>query len=94
MNDVARVTEPSPVTMVVFGGDPDHVTTTCEIADRIFTDRINYVIASLNYGHYWGVEDRFEAATVEVSFPAFCQGLRTCLRSLKYVKLRLLSGEG
>ena len=95
MNDLARVTEPSPVTMVVFGGDPDHVTTTCEIADRIFTDRINYVIASLNYGHYWGVEDRFEAATVEVSFPAFCQGLREMsqdINAIKEVQFPQLSG--
>ena len=76
MNELARITEPGPVTLVVFSGESSHVSTTCEILDRAFTDRVDYVLANPNFEPYANIEERFEASTVAISLRGVCQGLR------------------
>ena len=76
INELARITEPAPVTLVVFGGESSYVSTTCEIIDRVFTDRVDFVFASPNFETYANIGERFEASSVAISFPSVCQGLR------------------
>ena len=76
MDELARITEPAPVTLLAFGGDSTHVSTTCEILDRVFTDRVDYVFASPNVETYSEIGERFEASSIPISFPSVCQGLR------------------
>ena len=76
LSELARITEPSPVTLVVFGGESDYVSTTCEILDRSFTDRLDYVFARPDIDHYTQIAERFDASVISVSLRDVCQGLR------------------
>ena len=76
MNELARITEPAPVTLIVFSGESDYVSTTCEIADRAFAHRVEYVFANLDLELYKGVIERFDASTVSITLPSVCHGLR------------------
>ena len=76
ISDLAIITEPSPVTLIIFGGEANYVSTTCEIADRAFTYRVDYVFANPNLKQYSGIAERFGASTVSIMFPEVCQGLR------------------
>ena len=76
MNDLAGITEPAPVTLVVFGGGARYISTTCEIVDRAFTDRVEYVFANPNPELYRGIADDFGASSVTISLSDVCQGLR------------------
>ena len=76
MNELAKITEPAPMTLIVFGGESSYVSTTCEIADRSFAHRIEYVFASPNTETYGDIAERFEASVVTIALPDVCQGLR------------------
>lgn len=76
LDELSRITEPAPVTLVVFGGESDHVSTTCEIVDRVFAERVDYVIANSQLDQYAELIDRFEASAISISFSSVCQGLR------------------
>ena len=86
MDELARLTEPAPVTLLVFGGDTSHVSTTCEILDRVFTDRVDYIFASSNWEPYTSIGERFEASTVPISFSSVCQGLREIRQGTEPIK--------
>ena len=36
IGDLATITEPSPATLIIFGGEASYISTTCEIVDRAF----------------------------------------------------------
>ena len=74
--ELALITEPTPSTLVIFSGDPAYVTTICEIADRVFLDRLDYVVATPDYASYESVSTRFDAANVAIPFGVVCEGLR------------------
>ena len=76
VRELAKITEPAPVTLVVFGGESTHVAAVCAMADKEFTDRIGYVIANDNYVAYDGVAEQFDATTVAIPFQAVCEGMR------------------
>ena len=76
MEQLAKVTEPNPVTFVVFGGPARQVSSTCEIADRVFTDRVEYVFACVDQERFKETSDELAAKSVSISLPSFCQGLR------------------
>lgn len=76
VNELATITEPTPVTLVVFGGETDYVSTTCEIVDRAFAHRVDYVFASPDLKQYSEIAKRFNASTVRIVLPDVCQGLR------------------
>ena len=76
MGELAGITEPAPVTLVVLGGGARYVATTCEIVDRAFTDRVEYVFASPNPELWMGIADDFGASSVTISLSDICQGLR------------------
>ena len=76
MNELASVTEPAPVTLIVFGGGARYVSTTCEVVDRAFTDRVEYVFASPDLGLYREVVDDFKVHSVAIKLLDVCQGLR------------------
>ena len=76
MNELAGITEPAPVTLVVFGGGSRYVSTTCEIVDRAFTDRVEYVFATPDLESYRDIADDFEASSVAITLSDICQGLR------------------
>ncbi len=76
MVDLATITEPSPVTLIVFGGETDYVSTTCEIVDRAFAHRVDYVFAGRNTDQYQHLIERFAATAVSITLPDVCQGLR------------------
>lgn len=76
MGELAKITEPAPVTFIVFGGEANYVSTTCEIVDRAFPDRVAYVFANLDTSLYQDSVARFEASSVAISLPSICQGLR------------------
>ncbi len=79
-DDLARITEPAPVTLVVLGGEPTHALTTCEVVDRVFTDRVDYVVANPDSEQYGDVVDRFTAANISITPASICQGLRDIQR--------------
>ena len=75
-DELAKITEPTPVTLIVLGGDPSHVLTTCEVIDRVFTDRVDYVIATPDLELYDTVIERFDAAAIAIPLASISQGLR------------------
>ena len=77
MGELARLTEPNPVSLVVFGGDPAWVATTCSIADRAFADRIGFVIATPDFETYANTAEQFNGAEISIPFRAVCEGLRS-----------------
>ena len=76
IGDLATITEPSPITVVIFGGETSYVSTICEIVDRTFAERADYVFASPHPNRYSDVSERFGACTVSITVPEVCQGLR------------------
>ena len=76
ISDLATITEPSPVTLVVFGGEANYVSTTCEIIDRAFAHRVDYVFANPYLKQHMEVAERFGASTVSIMLAEVCQGLR------------------
>ena len=89
MGELARITEPAPVTVVVFGGEVDYVSTTCEIADRAFARRVEYVFANLDVALYSEVARQFDATSVVITMPDVCQGFRELARdSLPQTEIR------
>ena len=76
ISDLATITEPSPVTLVIFGGEADYVSTTCEIVDRAFAHRVDYVFASPELKRHSEIAERFSASSVSIVLPEVCQGLR------------------
>ena len=79
MDDLAKITEPGPVTLLVLGGEPAIVSTTCEVIDRTFTDRIDYVFATPRVELYSDIVKRFDASAIPITFSTICQGLREAL---------------
>ena len=79
MGELARLTEPNPTSLVVFGGDPAWVATTCSIADRAFADRIGYVMATPDFEMYANTAEQFNGAEISIPFRAVCEGLRSTL---------------
>ena len=76
INDLASITEPSPATLFVFGGDEGQVSTICEVMDRAFVDRVDYVFATPDLKRYRESAERFGASTVSITLPEVSQGLR------------------
>ena len=76
LSELARMTEPRPVTLIVFGGEIDYVSTACEMMDRAFTERVDYVFTNLDSKKYRDLADRFKAARIPLSLPDICEGLR------------------
>lgn len=76
ISDLATITEPLPLTLVVFGGEANYVSTTCEIIDRAFADRVAYVFANPDLKQYNEVAERFDASPVCILLQEVCQGLR------------------
>ncbi len=76
INDLASITEPSPVTLVVFGGEKGYISTICEIVDRAFAHRVEYLFANPDMKYYREIAERFDASTVATALPDICQGLR------------------
>ena len=86
ISDLASITEPSPATLVIFGGEANYVSTTCEIVDRAFAHRVDYVFANPNLKRYREIAERFDASTVRIKLPEVCQGLRELLPDSGLVK--------
>ena len=80
MSELARITEPRPVTVVVFGGGADYVSTTCELTERAFAERVEYVFANTDLDPYEAIAERFDSPTVAIALPDVCQGLREIQR--------------
>ena len=76
ISELATITEPSPVTLVIFGGEANYISTTCEIVDRVFAHRVDYVFASPDLKQHSEIAKRFDASTVSIVLPEVCQGLR------------------
>ena len=76
MNELARITEPAPMTLIMFGGEARYLSTTCEIADRAFAHRVEYVFANPDSEMYREIAGRFDASIVSIALPDVCQGLR------------------
>ena len=76
LDELSRITEPAPVTLVVFGGEQGHVSTTCEVIDRAFAGRVDYVIVNSDLDQYGDVIEQFEASAISMSFSSVCHGLR------------------
>ena len=83
MNELARLTEPAPVTVIVFSGDAQHVTTTCEVIDRTFAYRVDYVFASQDVTTFENLVDSFDATAIAISLPDVCHGLRELGRDVE-----------
>ena len=76
MKVLSGITEPAPVTVVIFGGEANYVSTVCEIADRAFAERVDFVFANPNPAQYQEVARRFTGHSVTINLPQVCQGLR------------------
>ena len=76
LNELARITEPAPVTLLVFGGDHQYVSTVCEAADRAFAHRAEYIFANSELEQYQEIAERLDASSVPIALPEVCQGLR------------------
>ena len=60
----------------MFGGEANYISTTCEIVDRAFAHRVEYVFANPDLNQHKEIADRFNASTVAISLSDVCQGLR------------------
>ena len=76
ISDLATITEPSPVTLVVFGGEANYVSATCEIVDRAFAHRVDYVFTNPELNQYREIAEGLDASTVTINLAEVCQGLR------------------
>ena len=76
ISDLATITEPSPVTLVAFGGEANYVSATCEIVDRAFAHRVDYVFTNPEFNQYREIAEGFDASTVTINLAEVCQGLR------------------
>ena len=76
ISDLAAITEPSPVTIVILGGEANYVSTTCEIVDRAFAHRVDYVFANSDLKQHGEIAERFGASTISIMLAEICQGLR------------------
>ena len=76
MNELARITEPAPATLIIFSGETEYVSITCNAADRAFGNRIQFVVASDTPELYGHATERFGASSVTITLPEVCQGLR------------------
>ena len=76
LENLAKMSEPSPATLMVFGGEKDYVEWTCNISDRIFADRVEYVFATPKWEIYEDIAERFGATNVAINLTEICQGLR------------------
>ena len=61
MNELARTTEPAPATLIIFSGETEHVSITCDAADRAFANRIQFVVASEDPDLYCHISKRFRS---------------------------------
>ncbi len=94
INDLAGITEPAPVTVLVFGGEGNHVATTCEVVDRAFAQRAEFVLAHPDPNKYRDIIERFDPYTVAITLPEVCQGLRELQPDPKIVKETLFPKLG
>ena len=76
IDSVAQATEPNPVTAVVLGGEAEYLRTVCELLDRAFKDRLNFVFASEASRDFPDWASKLEATEALISLPAICSGLR------------------
>ena len=86
IGDLATITEPSPATLVIFGGEASYISTTCEIVDRAFAHRVDYVLANPDLEQYSDITERFGASPVAITFSEACQGLRELQQSSGPIK--------
>ena len=76
MVDLAKLTEPMPATLVVFGGERRHVNSTCEIVDSVFAHRVEYVFANTDRQVYEEIADNLDGHIIPIGLPDVCQGLK------------------
>ena len=77
MRKMAEVTEPTPVTAVIFSGEESYTDTVCSLLDQAFKSRINFVIANERPDDFAPLASQFEGTSVAISLPAVCSGLRS-----------------
>ena len=81
-SDLARCTEPAPVSVVLLGGEPNYAKTICEICDRVFSYRANYVVAVADLETYDEVVELFDAEAVQINITNLCHGIRETLSDI------------
>ena len=89
MSDLATLTEPSPTTLLLFGGETDYVSTICEVIDRVFSHRVEYVFANPNVEPYKEIAERFDGSSIVLKLTEVSQGLRELLPDSGLVKQTL-----
>ena len=77
MRRLAEITEHNPVTAVILGGENSYVATVCNLLDQAFKNRLSFVIACANPDQYSELAAQFEAASVAISLPEVCSGIRS-----------------
>ena len=95
MDELAQITEPKPVTALVLGGEPRLVSTTCQILDRAFAERIDFVVANPEPELYGDIVERFGSTAVPITFATMCQGFKDtfqCVADSKQVLVPQLGG--
>ena len=64
MNRLAQITEPKPVTVIVFGGEESYVGRACEIAERAFGSRVEHVMAAPDSTGYENIKDDYLRSSI------------------------------
>lgn len=82
ISETARVTEPRPATVVVFGGEHAYVQSVCDLIDQAFGERLIFVFAVPDVDTYSSIIDTFDAIPVTIPLTEVCRGLRDMQTSL------------
>lgn len=76
IEDLAAITEPNPATLIVFSAESEYVNSVCELFDRLFQDRTQYVFVNQSLDQYHGLIRRYNATSITSTLPHVCQGFR------------------
>lgn len=82
LQEVARVTEPQPVTAVIFSGEYQYVESVCALVDQEFGARAEFVFANPEVSMYGPVVDKHDALEVLIPASEVCRGLRDTQRGI------------
>ncbi len=77
ISELARVTEPQPVTVVILGGDPVYVESVCDAIDQSFGERGDFVVLSPQLDIYENTIQKLNGTAISLDATEFCRGLRS-----------------
>lgn len=76
ITEVARATDPQPVTALIFGGEYAYVQSVCDMLGQTFGDRLAIVFATPQVGTFADLIQKHDAPALSIKLVDVCVGLR------------------